>query len=325
MKMLAEDIKNGSFKSSYLLYGEEAYLGTQYKNRLKNALADPSDTMNFSRFEGKGIDPAEIISLAETLPFFAERRLILIEDSGFFKNKCDELADYLPNMPDTTCLLFVETEVDKRNRLYKAVQKYGRVTEFQLQDERTLMKWILGTLKKENKKITESTLQLFLERTGSDMENIHMELEKLLSYTIGREVITSEDVEEICTMQTTGQIFEMIRAIAEKKQRLALDLYYDLLALKEPPMRILFLIARQFNQLLLVKSLTAKGMDRAPVASKAQVAPFIAGRLMTQARSFTMQQLRNAVQDCVDAEEAVKTGRMTDVLSVEILIVKYSA
>lgn len=325
MKMLAEDIKNGSFKSSYLLYGEEAYLRTQYKNRLKNALADPSDTMNFSRFEGKGIDPAEIISLAETLPFFAERRLILIEDSGFFKNKCDELADYLPNMPDTTCLLFVETEVDKRNRLYKAVQKYGRVTEFQLQDERTLMKWILGTLKKENKKITESTLQLFLERTGSDMENIHMELEKLLSYTIGREVITSEDVEEICTMQTTGQIFEMIRAIAEKKQRLALDLYYDLLALKEPPMRILFLIARQFNQLLLVKSLTAKGMDRASVASKAQIAPFIAGRLMTQAKSFTMQQLRNAVQDCVDAEEAVKTGRMTDVLSVEILIVKYSA
>ena len=325
MKMLAEDIKNGSFKSSYLLYGEEAYLRTQYKNRLKNALADPSDTMNFSRFEGKGINPAEIISLAETLPFFAERRLILIEDSGFFKNKCDELADYLPNMPDTTCLLFVETEVDKRNRLYKAVQKYGRVTEFQLQDERTLMKWILGTLKKENKKITESTLQLFLERTGSDMENIHMELEKLLSYTIGREVITSEDVEEICTMQTTGQIFEMIRAIAEKKQRLALDLYYDLLALKEPPMRILFLIARQFNQLLLVKSLTAKGMDRASVAYKAQIAPFIAGRLMTQARSFTMQQLRNAVQDCVDAEEAVKTGRMTDVLSVEILIVKYSA
>lgn len=325
MKMLAEDIKNGSFKTSYLLYGEEAYLRNQYKNKLKNALVNPDDTMNFSRFEGKSIDPAEIISLADTLPFFAERRLILIEDSGFFKNKCDELADYLPSLPETTCLLFAEAEVDKRNRLYKAVQKYGRVTEFQSQDERTLMRWILGTLKKENKKITEDTLRHFLERTGSDMENIHMELEKLLSYTEGRDVITSEDVEEICTMQTTGQIFEMIRAIAEKKQRLALDLYYDLLALKEPPMRILFLIARQFNQLLLVKSLAAKGMDRSSIASKAQVAPFIAGRLTTQARSFTLEQLKNAVKDCVDAEEAVKTGRMTDILSVELLIVKYSA
>ena len=247
MKMLAEDIKNGSFKTSYLLYGEEAYLRSQYKNKLKEALVNPDDTMNFSRFEGKGTDPAEIISLADTLPFFADRRLILIEDSGFFKNKCDELADYIPKLPDTTCLLFVETEVDKRSRLYKAVQKYGRTTEFQLQDERTLMRWILGTLKKENKKITEDTLRSFLARTGSDMENIHMELEKLLSYTIGRDVITAEDVEAICTMQITGQIFEMIRAIAEKKQRQALDLYYDLLALKEPPMRILFLIARQFK------------------------------------------------------------------------------
>ena len=156
------------------------------------------------------------------------------------------------------------------------------------------------------------------------MENIHMELEKLLSYTIGRDVITAEDVEAICTMQITGQIFEMIRAIAEKKQRQALDLYYDLLALKEPPMRILFLIARQFNQLFLVKSLASRGLDRSAIASKAQVAPFIAGRLMTQAKSFTAAQLRAALQDCAEAEEAVKTGRMTDVMSVELLIVKYT-
>lgn len=324
MKMLAEDIRNGSFKTSYLLFGEEAYLRNQYKNRLKNALSDPTDTMNVSRFEGKGILPSEIISLADTLPFFAERRLILIEDSGFFKNKCDELADYLPTMPDTTCLLFVETEVDKRNRLYKAVQKYGRVTEFQVQDERTLMKWILGTLKKEKRQITESTLHAFLEHTGTDMENISMELDKLLSYTLGRDVITTEDVNAICTMQTTGQIFEMIRAIAEKNQKKALELYYDLLALKEPPMRILFLIARQFNQLLLVKSLAAKGLDKGAIASRAQIAPFVAGRCMTQARSFTLAQLEAAVQDCVETEEAVKTGAVSDLLSVELLIVKYS-
>mgnify|MGYP000885284180 FL=1 len=324
MKSILEDIKTQNFKQAYLLYGEEAYLKHQYKNKLKNALLPEDDTMNFSRFEGKNIIPAEVISLADTLPFFAERRLILIEDSGFFKNKCDELADYLPKMPDTTCIIFVETEADKRNRLYKAVQKQGRVIEFQTQDERTLMKWILGTLKKENKKITESTLQLFLERTGIDMENISTELEKLLSYTEGRDVITSQDVNDICTVQTTGQIFEMIRALAEKNQKKALDLYYDLLSLKEPPMRILFLIARQFNQLLLVKSLAAKGYDKAAIASRAKIAPFVAGRCMAQARSFTTDQLKTAVQDCVQAEEDVKTGKITDTLSVELLIMKYS-
>ena len=227
-------------------------------------------------------------------------------------------------MPDTTCILFVETEVDKRNRLYKAVQKQGRITEFQTQDERTLMKWILGILKKEDRKITEATLQLFLDRTGTDMENIAMELDKLLSYTAGRDVITSQDVNDICTVQTTGQVFEMIRALAEKNQKKALDLYYDLLALKEPPMRILFLIARQFNQLLLVKSLAARGYDRAAIASRAKIAPFVAGRCMTQAKSFSTEQLKKAVQDCVEAEEAVKTGQISDTLSVELLILKYS-
>ncbi len=325
MKMLAEDIKNGSFKTSYLLYGEETYLLNQYKNRMKRALTVPDDTMNFTHFEGKSIAPAEIISISDTLPFFAKHRLILIEDSGFFKNNCDELADYIPHVPDTSCLLFAETEVDKRTRLYKAVQKYGRVTKFQTQDENILVKWILSILQKENKKITEATLQLFLERSGTDMENIRMELEKLLSYTEGKDIIASEDVMEICTMQTTGQIFEMIRAIAEKKQRLALDLYYDLLALKEPPMRILFLIARQFHQLLLVKSLTARGMDKAGIASRVKVAPFIAGRLIHQSRSFTLKQLEEAVKDCVETEEAVKTGRINDTLSVELLIVRYSA
>ncbi len=324
MKMLAEDIKNGNFKTVYLLCGEEAYLKKQYKDRLIHALGNPEDSMNFSRFEGKSIDPAQIISLSDTLPFFAERRILLIEDSGFFKSKCDELADYLPKMSESTCLIFVESDIDKRNRLYKAVQKQGRVTEFQIQDERTLMKWILGILKKENRKITEPTLQLFLEHTGTDMENISMELTKLLSYTEGREVITSEDVDTICTVQTTGQIFEMIRALSEKKQKKALDLYYDLLSLKEPPMRILFLISRQFHQLLLVKSLASKGYDKAAIASRAKLAPFVAGKCMAQAKGFTTEQLKNAVRDCVQAEEDVKTGKLSDTLSVELLILKYS-
>ena len=203
--MLAQDIKTGAFKTSYLLFGEEAYLRSQYKNRLKNALADPGDTMNVSHFQGKGIDPQAIIDLAETLPFFAPRRLIVVEDSGFFKNKCDDLAAYLPVMPATACLLFVETEVDKRSRLYKAVKSCGRAVEFQIQDERTLMKWILGILKKEGRQIAEPTLRLFLERTGTDMERISSELEKLLSFTLGRDVITAGDVEEICTVQASDR------------------------------------------------------------------------------------------------------------------------
>lgn len=325
MKMLAEDIKNGSFKTSYLLYGEEAYLRSQYRDRLKNALADPQDTMNVSCFEGKGIRPEEIIDLAETLPFFASRRVILIENSEFFKTKCDKLADYLPSMPDTACLIFVEAAVDKRGRLYKAVKDKGRVVEFQTQDETTLTKWILGILKREGKQISRSALSLFLERTGTDMEHISRELEKLLAYTHERDAITPQDVEEICTVLTTNRIFDMIRAIAEKNQKEALKLYYDLLTLKESPRGILALLARQFQQLLLVKSLMVKGYDQASMASKTGLAPFIVRRLMGQARNFTAEQLTSALTDCAKAVEDVTSGRMNDVLSVELLIVKYSS
>ena len=325
MKSLNEDLKTGQFKQVYLLYGEESYLKKQYKDRLSKAMLPEGDTMNYAYYEGKGTDVRQVIDLAETLPFFAPRRLIVMEDTGFFKGASPELAEYIRSMPETTCFLFVESEVDKRGKLYKAVKEKGRIVEMTRQDGSTLQKWVLSMVKKEGRQITQSTVRYFLTKVGEDMENIHGELEKLFCYTLGKQEITIHDIEEICTTHIDNKIFDMVNAVADQKQKQALMYYYDLLALKEPPMRILFLIPRQFNQLLLVKSLTAKGMDRASVASKAQIAPFIAGRLMTQARSFTMQQLRNAVQDCVDAEEAVKTGRMTDVLSVEILIVKYSA
>ena len=104
------------------------------------------------------------------------------------------------------------------------------------------------------------------------------------------------------------------------KTKRAMDLYEDLLTLREPPMRILFLIARQFNQLLLVRELQASGADRGTVASKLKVPPFVAGKLSSQAAAFTKEQLISYVQTCVDAEEAVKTGRMGDRLAVELLI-----
>ena len=94
MKTLQEDLKTGNFKHCYLLYGEEPYLVQQYKTRLKNALSVEGDTMNTSVFSGKDIRPEALIDLAETLPFFAERRVILVENSGFFKKSTEELAAY---------------------------------------------------------------------------------------------------------------------------------------------------------------------------------------------------------------------------------------
>ena len=325
MKSVLEDIKNQEYKQAYLFFGEEGYLKKQYRDKLIQAWNPEGDTMNASRFEGKGIDVKEVISLGETMPFFADRRIILLENTGFFKNQCPELAEYLNNLPDYLYLLFVEEEVDKRSKMFKTVKQIGRVVDFSVQDEKTLMRWVLGIMKREGKQITQRDMEHFLSKTGTDMSNIEKELEKLLCYTMDRSVITGEDIDAVCTTQINNRIFAMVQAVAEQNQKKALDLYYDLLALKEPPMRILFLLSKQFRQMVLAKKMAGEGAAQSEIASKLGVQSFVARNLLSCARAYSTEELEQAEGDFAEAEEAVKTGRLQDVLSVELLIVKYSS
>ncbi len=325
MQKIANDIKESRFKQIYLLYGEEDYLRKQYRDRLIRALSDPEDKMNYHYYEGKDVVPEKLIDLAETMPFMAERRLIVVENSGFFKSSQDKLADYMKEIPPTTVFVFVEEQVDKRGRLFKACKDNGYAAEFAPQDEQVLKRWILGMIQKEGKQITQRALDEFMERTGTDMANISSELEKLFCYTMHKEDITSEDVDAVCIRQINNRIFEMIEKVAAKQQSEALNLYYDLIALKEPPMRILFLITRQFNLLYQAKLLRGKGYDNKAIGSKLSLAPFIASKYMSQAARFKTEELRKAIEECVDAEERVKTGRMADMLAVELLIIRFSS
>ena len=172
--------------------------------------------------------------------------------------------------------------------MYKAVKDTGRVVELGRQDEKTLLLWLAGNIKREGRQIKQSTAEYMLSRTGTDMENLEREMEKLFSYTLGRNEITVADIDAICTTQITNKIFDMIEAVATRQQRKALDYYYDLLALKEPPMRILYLLARQFRLLLQVKDLMNQGADKSTIAKKAGLHPFVAVKYMQQSRSFTM-------------------------------------
>lgn len=138
------------------------------------------------------------------------------------------------------------------------------------------------------------------------MENIRGEVEKLVCYALDRDVVTAQDIETVCVRQIGSRIFDMVEAVADKKQKKAMELYYDLLTLKEPPMRILFLIARQFNLLLQVKELKNKGYDTRGIGEKVGLKGFIAGKYVSQAAKFKEAELKRALTDCVETEEAVK-------------------
>ncbi len=325
MKTIDNDIKAQDFKKVYLLYGQERYLIKQYRDKLVKAMVNEGDTMNFSSFEGDGINQKEIIDLAETLPFFADRRVILIEDAGIFKKNGDELGEYLTTSPDTTHFIFVEESVDKRSKLYKAAAKCGNPVEFKEQTDETLARWIGMRIRKEGKGMSQAAYNLFISKTGTDMENIDKELEKLICYCLEKDTIELSDVEAVTTEQTTSKVFEMVDAIASHKQRHALDLYYDLLALKEPPMRIMYLISRQFQMMMTVKAMTNRGFGNKEIASKAGCPEWAVRKYQSQCRAYTLDELKQAVKDGVAYEEAVKTGQMNDQMAVELFIVQYSA
>ena len=181
MKNVAKDIRERTFKPVYLLCGDENYLKTNCKQQLKQAIIG-EDSMNFHYYEGKGISVEQVIDVAETMPFFADYRLILMENTGFFKFAGGTLPEYLKEKPESTIFVFVESEVDKRNKLYKTVKEIGYVCEMNVPSRNELQRWLLGEIKKAGKQIDRETLELFFNLVGDeDMHTLSNEMEKLES------------------------------------------------------------------------------------------------------------------------------------------------
>ena len=106
MKRIAQDIKDNKFSHLYLLGGDEAYLRKQYRDKLKNALVPDGDTMNCTVYSGKDINVNEVADMAGTMPFFAERRVIIIENSGWMRSPDDKIIDIVKNIPDDFTVFF---------------------------------------------------------------------------------------------------------------------------------------------------------------------------------------------------------------------------
>ncbi|MBB2183112.1 DNA polymerase III subunit delta [Lachnospiraceae bacterium MD1] len=323
MKVIKEHIRTGSFKSYYLLYGSEDYLKKLYRDKLKNAILKDDSDMNFSYFEGRDVDPDKVSQIAQTLPFFSDYRLIIIENSGLFKAQ-SELSGLIADIPASTIILFVESEIDKRNKLYKFVKDHGTVSEMNGLDEKNLKLFVISLLDAEGKRISESTVLYLLDKTGTDMVNIANEVQKLISYTLNKDIILPEDIDAVITTQVSGKIFQMIDAIGNQQPDKALELYYDLLSVREKPMSILYLIIRHFNILLQAKELQTLGFPSSNMSEKLGVPPFAVSKYLGQSRNFTIKQLKNALEFGTDIEEQIKTGRMLEKIGVELFILTFS-
>lgn len=326
MKEIRRQIKDKNFYNVYLLTGDEEYLLSQAKNLLKNAMVREEDEMNFTLLENARIDFQMLNEEAQTFPFFNEKRVIILDRTGVIKTGKDVFLDILKTIPETTCIIICETEVDKRTKTYKWIKKNQYVREFlkKNQSEKTLVRWIAAILARDKKQIRESDARYFLERVGNDMYQISNELAKLISYAGERPEITREDIESIVSGEVHNKIFDLVSFIAGGEKKKALRCYDDLLILREPSMRILFLIIRQYRILLLIRNMRAANKTDAQIAKEAGIPSFAVRRNESQLKSYTLRDIEFCIAECVQIEEEIKTGRISDQIGVELLIVGLS-
>lgn len=322
MAILNEQINKKEFSRVYLLGGTEPYLIYQYRDKLIAAMIDPNDTMNFITYKGENSKPEDIIEFADTMPFFTERRVVLVENSNFFKNGCEKLEEALEGLPDTTVLIFVEKNIDNRKKLSKLVAQLGTVAMFDAPDSEMLAVWLNGMFVEDQIAISGATLRYLIDRVGTSMNLLKNEADKLRSYAVEKGSVSKEDIDLLCVNQVEDKIFDMIDAISEKKQQKAMELYDDLLYLQEAPMKILVLITRNFMQLLKIRFALDTGTPEGQIASTFGIRPYFVKKYIAQARSFTKEQLLSCVRLCQEADTNIKTGKMRDKLSTEMVILE---
>ena len=326
-KLLNQEIKEGRFHRAYMLCGEQAYLRLQNRDRLRAALLGDGDEMNVSVFKGMDVTAREVTDLAPTLPFFADRRVIILENTVFFSKKAsvesDALAASIAGLPETTSLIFVEENPDKRKKLYKAIQKNGFVLNCEGLSPAMLGRWTGGLFKKAGLSIDPPTLNLFLETVGEDMMNIVSESDKLIAYCLGRDRVTAEDIGAVCSPQLRDRIFEMITAVSRRQKDKALAVYMDLLGLRTPSQVILTLLQREYSRLLQVKELRTARVPEAEMASRTGISLWIIKKnYLPVIGNMDGRRLSRALQLCLQADQDYKSGKIDAGIAVEMTVVR---
>lgn len=319
------EIDTKKISRAYLIFGEEKYLVRENVERLKEAVVDKSlEMMNLSVFEGKA-DVDKIIAAAEILPFMSDYRMVLIKDSGLFdrgrKDDTEKLKEYMDKIPESTVICFREDKVDKRNSLYRAVKKYGVCMELDFLKDNDLVKWVR---EKGNNKIKPALAEYLIKNVGASLENLEGELDKLLSATGEKGEITGELIDSLCNKSPETNVFEMVEAIGRKQPEKALEIYNNMLRMKQSPMYVLKMAARQFKLIMQCKYLKGKGKNAAQIAEELNARSFIVRGCLGQADNFKMSSLISALEDCAKCDMDFKSGRITDRLGVEVIILKYS-
>jgi DNA polymerase-3 subunit delta len=334
-----------------VFYGKDDFSAHEALAALASELnADGADQEGLAdstvRVDGRSAKPEELLAICQTMPFLAAYRLVIVtgllarfdEDRrrgrGARKRKTDEPAlgawqsfvEALPQLPETTTLVFMEGALGKSNPLLKELPKGARVQEFQPLKQAEVAGWINRRAALYGVSIQARAVAALAQLVGNQLWLLDTELQKLATYAAGRE-ITDADVRELVSFARDPNVFAMADAIVEGRTRDAIDLLHRLLADGEAAQKLLVVnIVRQYRLLVLAKELLDQRVPTPEISARLGVRPFVAQRMLQQqAPLYTNDKLRRAYRLLLDADLSMKRGVHDDETALELLIFQLAA
>ncbi len=346
-KALVQSLEEGNLAPCCLIYGEEDYLRSADLKLIKEKLGVSENDMNFSIYEGPGLSADEITEMAMTPPFLSPVRVIVITDSGWMsvsrkgkKASADDdgasggnsegkkFAEYVKAPSPDTRVIFVERDVNRTTALYKALDKHGFTLSCDPPEEKDLVRWVAGRVKREGLEISLDAVNSLMARVAGgaandpriDMNMLANETEKLICFCMNRGRITQEDVSSICSDVLMDSVFRMVDLMADKDIRGASALYQDMMALKLEPVRLLALITRQFDMILQAAEMDKAHSAPGDIAAALGLHPKIVYKYISWGKKYNSERLTDILNMCIETDAAIKRGRADRTAALELLI-----
>jgi DNA polymerase III subunit delta len=303
--------------SVYLLLGDDEERKARGVEKLRgNRVAEVYDAAETS--------PETVVSALNTYSLFGEGPFVVVRnlDAWNAAQKTKILA-YVNNSSPEADLVMLGAKLGAREKLLAAVKKAGEVHDLKQPTGKALARWSIGYAKKQGLELPEDVAEELVARCSDDKAKVSREAEKLALYAEG--AATMEDVEALCPPDLQSNIFQFVDALGAGYRGRALHLLEALLGTGEPPLRILYMIRRQFRLLARARSLLEAGAPRPEVASTLKVPPFVARKLEEQARGMEEEDLENALALVLDLERGLKGGSdLSEELQVELTVLDLS-
>ncbi len=314
-----------SLPSVLLFEGEEEQLKQEALSLLRAAfLPAGMEALNETVLEDPEAD--RLIADAETQPFMADRRLVVVRDYPALTGRAEadeKLLSWLPSVPETTILLFYCTgKPDGRKKLYAAVKKLGGIVTFAPLRGAELVRFVTDAFKEAGKECDARTAEYLIFTVGDDAGLLKTEIRKLASYAGERPVIVASDVSALATPSTECTVFQMVDAVVTGQKSRALTLLRNQLLSGTDRMAILAMLLRQYRLLQHIKIMQYEKCSGDFIRSALGVPPFAMEQYMRQASGYTGGQVKSAVRICFDTEYAVKSGRIAQEGAVESVVIR---